>query len=121
MYKLFSVKMRYLTAILLVAGVFVLSCAQQPGGGQTGNPLVSLLPIVLIFVVFYFLLIYPKQREQKKHARMMTGIAKGDEVITSSGVHGRVVGVKENIVVLKIAENCKIEIERNHIATILKR
>ena len=94
---------------------------EQPEGGKGSNPLISLLPIILIFAVFYLLLIYPKQREQKKHARMLSTLKKGDEVITSSGIHGKVVGATDRIVVLRIAENVKIEVERNHITTIVTR
>lgn len=79
------------------------------------------MPIVLIFAVFYLLLIYPKQREQKKHAQMLSELRKGDEVVTSAGIHGRVVGVSDTVVVLKIAENVKIEIEKSHVTTIIKK
>ena len=109
------------SAALALICLSFLSCAQQPGGGGGGNPLISLLFIGLIFGVFYLLLIYPKQREQKKHSRLLSTLKKGDQVITSSGIHGRVVGVTDAIVVLRIAENVKVEIEKTHIAAVLKK
>jgi preprotein translocase subunit YajC len=119
-YKLYSVMLCTVTFSLLI-GVFLLSCVPSSENGQSGNPLISLLPIVLIFAVFYLLLIYPKQRQQKKHQQMLSDIKKGDEVITSSGIHGRVVGVGDSVVVLRIAENVKIEVEKSHVAAITKR
>lgn len=119
--KLYSLEIMWKFILLLITGSSVLSCAPQPEGSKGGNPLISLLPIILIFVVFYLLLIYPKQREQKKRMEMLSKLKKGDEVITSAGIHGRVVGVMDGIVVLKIAENVKIEVEKSHITTIIKK
>jgi len=108
-------------SILCICSLLALSCIPSGEEGRGGNPLLTLLPIVLIFAVFYLLLIYPKQREQKKHMEMVSQLKKGDEVITSSGIHGKVVGVMDRIVVLKIAENVKIEMEKSHIGTVVKR
>ena len=108
-------------AALFLLSLSFLTCAPQPDGGGGGSPLISLLFIGLIFGVFYLLLIYPKQREQKKHAQLLSALKKGDQVITSSGLHGRVVGVMDAIVVLRIAENVKVEIEKTHIARVVER
>jgi len=112
--------LRTISSSLLIALPLV-SCVPSPEDGRSGNPLIPLLPIVLIFAVFYLLLIYPKQRQQKKHEQMLSDIKKGDEVITSAGIHGRVVGVGDRVVVVRIAENVKIEVEKSHIAAITKR
>lgn len=107
--------------IFLSVALPLLSCVTQPEGGQGGGSW-SFLPLMIaIFAVFYLLLIYPKQREQKKHMAMLSKLKKGDEVITSAGIHGKVVGVTDRIVVLRIAENCKIEVEKNYIAAIVQK
>ncbi len=108
--------------ILMMLGLFFVSCGEQSQqGGQGSSGYMGIVMIVAIFAVFYFLLIYPKQREQKKHAQMLSELKKGDEVITTSGMHGKVVGVSDRVVVLRISEDCKVEFERTHIATIVRK
>ena len=87
-------------------------------GGDGGGGIVGLLPIVLIFVILYLLIIYPQQRKQKKHQEMLGKLKKGDRVVTSGGIHGTVVGVKDGVVVLKIADNVKVEVEKGMISVV---
>ena len=94
--------------------LFQQMCEQS--GQQKGNPLLSLLPLVLIFVVFYFLLILPQQRRQKKHQKLLEALDKGDRVITSSGIHGTIANVKERTVMIVISDGVKIEVEKSHIS-----
>ena len=94
-------------------------CDPQQEGGSSG--LLGLWPIVLIFVIFYFLLIRPQQKKQKNHQKMLESVTKGDRVVTSGGLYGTVVGVKDNLVILKIAENVKIEVAKSAISHILPR
>ncbi|MBE0433993.1 preprotein translocase subunit YajC [candidate division WOR-3 bacterium] len=82
--------------------------------GQS-NPIMSLLPLVLIFVVFYFLLILPQQRKQKQHRQLLSELQKGDRVATSSGIHGTIVNVKDDAVTLLIADGVKVEMDKGHI------
>jgi len=84
------------------------------------NPLVQLLPLALIFIVFYFLLIRPQKQKEKQHQKMLEALNKNDEVVTSGGIHGTIVGVKEKTVTLRIDDNVKMEIEKNSIAYIKK-
>jgi len=77
---------------------------------QRPNVFIQMLPILAILVIFYFLLIRPKQREQKKHQQLLAELTKGDRVMTSGGIFATVVGVKDDIIVLKVAENVKIEV-----------
>lgn len=84
------------------------------------NPIVQLLPLALIFVIFYFLLIRPQKQKEKEHHKMLEGISKNDEVVTSGGIHGTVVNVKDKTLILRIDENVKMEIEKNSIAYIKK-
>jgi len=90
--------------------------AAQGGPG----PLVQMMPLILMFVIFYFLLIRPQQKRQKEHEAMVKNLAKNDEVITSGGLHGTVVGLKEKSVLVRIAENVKVEVERSAISHVAK-
>lgn len=77
--------------------------------------------IALIFVIFYFLLIRPQQKKQKQHQNMLESVKKGDRVVTSGGVYGTVVGVKDNVVVLRIAEDVKVEFVKSAISSIVTK
>lgn len=83
-----------------------------PQGGGQGNPLGAFLPLVFIMVIFYFLLIRPQQKRQKDTEKMREALKKNDRVITSGGIFGTIVGVKEHTITLKIADNVKIEISK---------
>ncbi len=92
-----------------------------PGGGQAGGDmgtLVSLLPMLLIFGVFYFLLIRPQQKKAKEHRQMLESLKKGDSVITQGGIFGKVVSISDQIVVLEIADKVRIRVSRAHVAGI---
>ncbi len=84
------------------------------------SPILQFLPLIFLFVVFYFLLIRPQQKKQKEHTEMLTKLDKNDEVITSGGVHATVVNVGDKTVTLRIADNVKIEIEKGSISTVKK-
>jgi preprotein translocase subunit YajC len=88
---------------------------------QSANPLISFLPLILVFVVFYFLLIRPQQKQKKDHENMLKGLAKNDEVVTSGGIHGTVINVKDTSVVLRVDDNTKIEVEKYAIAFTTKK
>lgn len=88
----------------------------QPGGAQ--GMIASLLPLILIFVVFYFLLIRPQQKKAKEHKQMLDNIKKGDKVITGGGIYGVVESVGNNTVILKIAENVKVKFGKGYIAAV---
>ena len=77
------------------------------------NPLMQFFPLILIFVIFYFLLIRPQKTKEKEDQKMLIGLSKNDEVVTSSGIHGTIVNVKDKTVILRIDDNVKIEIEKN--------
>ena len=85
-----------------------------PGGAAGG--IGQFLPLVLIFVIFYFLLIRPQQKKVKNHQAYIGGLKKGDTVITNGGIHGVITGLTDTVVTLEIADNVKIKIARPHIA-----
>ncbi len=85
---------------------------------SVANPLVQLFPLALIFIIFYFLLIRPQKQKEKEHQTMLAGINKNDEVVTSGGIHGTIVNVKDKTVTLRIDDNVKMEIEKSSVAYI---
>lgn len=88
--------------------------AQAGGGGP--SPLVNLFPLVLIFVVFYFLLIRPQQQKAKEHRTMLGNLKVNDEVVTAGGLFGRIVQLSDRIVSLEIAQNVRVRVDRQQIA-----
>jgi len=89
-------------------------------GGATppaGSGFASFIPLILIFVVFYFLLIRPQQKKAKEHQAFLGGLKKGDEVVTSGGIHGRITGLTDAIVTMEIAEGVRIKVNRSSILT----
>jgi preprotein translocase subunit YajC len=74
------------------------------------------LPLVLIFIVFYFLLIRPQQKKAKEHQSYLANLKKGDKVITGGGIHGAITGLTDTVVTLEIAENVRIKVSRSAIA-----
>jgi len=102
--------------VMLVSPAF----AQAAGGGQ-GFGLVNLLPLILIFVIMYFLLIRPQQKRAKEHREMVANLVKGDVVVTQGGVIGKITQVKkDNEIILEIAENVRIRVVRSTIAQLQK-
>ncbi|MDX9761195.1 MAG: preprotein translocase subunit YajC [Desulfomonilia bacterium] len=93
-----------------------LAYAANGSGGDAMGILMSLAPLILIFVVFYFLLIMPQQKKAKQHRQMLESIIKGDEVITSGGIHGKVVGIADQVLTLDVGEKVKIRVSREFIA-----
>jgi preprotein translocase subunit YajC len=103
-----------------VTEAYAMGPAPQGGGQQGGiqNMLGSLLPLVLIFVVFYFLLIRPQQKKAKEHKQMLDNIKKGDKIVTAGGIYGAVESVGANTLVVKIADNVKVKFGKGYIATV---
>jgi len=87
----------------------------QGGGAST---IMSFLPLILIFVVFYFLLIRPQQKKAKEHQKMLEALKRGDKVITSGGVYAVIEAVGTTTVTLKIAENVKVKFGKAYIAAV---
>ncbi len=90
--------------------------AQGQGGG---NPMSLIFMIIAIFAVMYFLMIRPQQRQKRQHQDMLSQVSKGDKVVTTGGLHGTVAGVKDNSLILKIADNVKVEVNRSSISQIV--
>ncbi|MBP9733465.1 MAG: preprotein translocase subunit YajC [Candidatus Omnitrophica bacterium] len=84
------------------------------------NPLVSMVPVLLMFVIFYFLLIRPQQKQQKEHREFLKALDKNQEVVLSGGIHGVITQVKEDTVSVKIAENVRVEVDKSSVARAAK-
>jgi preprotein translocase subunit YajC len=75
----------------------------------------------MVFIVFYLLLIRPQQKKQKEHQKLLSELGKGDKVITNGGLYGTISDAKDHVVVLKIAENVKVEVVKSAIATVVEK
>jgi preprotein translocase subunit YajC len=84
------------------------------------NPLASFVPIILIFVIMYFLLFRPQMKRQKEQARLVSALKTGDRVVTSSGIHGLISNVKDRTITVKVADNVKIEMEKSAVTNVIK-
>ena len=89
--------------------------AAQPQGGGTS----FFIMMVVFFVIFYFLLIRPQQKQAREHKEMIESLSKGDEVVTSGGVLGRISKIGDSFIFLEVAENLEIKVERNSIARVM--
>lgn len=92
----------------------------QPQQGDGGGGITStLIMFGLIFLIFYFMIIRPQQKRQKERQKMLDAIKKGDKVITAGGVHGTVVGVEDRTILVQIADNVKVKVERGSVSSIV--
>jgi preprotein translocase subunit YajC len=92
----------------------------QAGGAPVGFDLISLMPLLLIFVVFYFLLIRPQQKKMKAHRDMVTALKRGDRVLTAGGIIGTVVKVEDdNTLLVDIAKDVRVRVARSTISEVL--
>lgn len=91
-----------------------------PAANPMGQ-LFSFAPLVILFVIFYFLLIRPQQKKAKEHREMVSKLEKGDIVVTSGGIHGTITGVAEDTATVEIAENVRVKVEKEHIGAKKKK
>jgi preprotein translocase subunit YajC len=89
---------------------------QMPGGG-IGS---FFVPLIFIFVIMYFVMIRPQKKRQEQQQNLIAGLKTGDRVVTNAGIHGLISNVKENTVLVKVADNVKIEMEKSAVTTVLK-
>lgn len=92
--------------------------AAAPGRDAVASPIIQMLPFVLIFVVFYFLLIRPQQQKQREHRAMLANLKRNDEVVTSGGLYGTVVNLTDAVVTVEIAPNVRVRIDRQQVASL---
>jgi preprotein translocase subunit YajC len=100
----------------LVSIAYALGQGGAPEGGAAG--FASFIPLILMFVIFYFLLIRPQQKRSKEHRSMIANLKKGDRIVTSGGLHGRVTGMDETTLTVEIADKVRVKISRGNVAAI---
>lgn len=108
----------FLTALPLIAQ------AAPTTGQQQGSPmagLISFAPMILIIVAMWFLIIAPQRKKMKEHQKMVEALSTGDEVLTTGGIFGTIVQRKEDRFVVRISDNCKVEVEKSAIGSVLKK
>ena len=95
--------------------------AAAAGGGDIMLSLTGMLPLVLMFVVLYFVMIRPQMKRQKEHRAMIDAIAKGDEVATAGGIIGRVTRLSEGFLHVEIASGVEVQVQRSAVAQVLPK
>jgi preprotein translocase subunit YajC len=100
--------------------MFALFLAQTQAPAPPGSALFSILPFVFVFIIMYYVMIRPQMRRQKEQSRLVSTLKTGDRVVTSSGIHGLISNVKDSTVIVKVADNVKIEMEKTSVTNVLK-
>jgi preprotein translocase subunit YajC len=104
--------------------VFISSAFAQTApaaGGDMQSSLMSMLPLVLMFVVLYFVMIRPQMKKQKEHRAMVDALAKGDEVVTGGGMLGRVTKLGDNFIGVEIANGVEVQVQRSAVVQVLPK
>jgi preprotein translocase subunit YajC len=94
--------------------------AMGPGGagGEGGGGFSTFIPLILMFVIFYFLLIRPQQKKTKEHRQMVSSLKKGDRIVTSGGLHGRITGLSDATLTVEIADKVRVKIARGNVGAL---
>lgn len=103
--------------------MFVTLIAQAqtaPAPGPAGGGIGFFVPLIFIFIIMYFVMIRPQKKRQDEQKRLVSSLKTGDRVVTNAGIHGLVSNVKETTIMLKVADNVKIEMEKSAVANVLK-
>jgi preprotein translocase subunit YajC len=100
---------------------WLISSAWAQAGTPPSSGLVQFLPLILIFVVFYFLLIRPQAKRAKEHKAMVEGLQSGDEVVATGGMLGRITEAGENYLTVEIADGVRVKIQRTAISSVLPK
>lgn len=87
-------------------------------GGEGAGGFAGFIPLILMFVIFYFLLIRPQQKRTKEHRQMISNLKKGDRIITSGGLHGRITGMDEATLTVEIADKVRVKVARGNVANL---
>ena len=104
---------------MFISQAFAQTAPAAAGGGESS--LLSLLPIVLMFVVLYFIMIRPQMKRQKEHKTMVEALAKGDEIVTSGGMLGRVSKMGETYLHVEVANGVELQVQRSSVVQVLPK
>ncbi|HXH04543.1 MAG TPA: preprotein translocase subunit YajC [Candidatus Competibacteraceae bacterium] len=100
---------------------FIADAMAQQGGTGPGPDMLGLLFPILLIVVFYFLLIRPQTKRAKEHKQMVEALKKGDEVVTGGGLLGRVVEIGENFILLEVADNVQLKVQKQAVSSLMPK
>lgn len=100
---------------------FFISDAMAQAEGQQAGTLELILPLLLMFAIFYFLLIRPQQKKAKEHKNMVGALSKGDEIITNGGLVAKITDADENFLTCKIADNVEVKVQRHAVTSVLPK
>jgi len=98
-----------------IASAYAQDAAAQPGG------LMSFLPLIVIFIIFYFLLIRPQMKRAKEHKKLVSELSTGDEVVTNGGLLGKITKVSESFVTVEVADNVRIKLQKHAVASVMPK
>lgn len=103
-----------------MTGVAYAMGSNPAGGGQGGGNYMSLIFIVAVFAIFYFILIRPQQKRAKQHKEFLANLKKGDKIITSGGLYGTITGISDDSVTIEIAEKVRVKVDKGTVAALQK-
>ncbi len=106
---------------MFISSAIAQTAPAAAAGGDMQSSLMSMLPLVLMFVVLYFVMIRPQMKKQKEHRTMIDALAKGDEVVTSGGMLGKVTKLGEGHMSLEVANNVEIQVQRSAVVQVLPK
>jgi preprotein translocase subunit YajC len=98
----------------------IIALAPQGGDAGGGSLISTLIMFAAIFAIFYFMIIRPQQKRAKEREKLLSNIEKGDKIVTTGGVHATIVGIEEKTVLIEIAPNVKIKVDRSAIGNVIK-
>jgi preprotein translocase subunit YajC len=87
-------------------------------GGEGAGGFTGFIPLILMFVIFYFLLIRPQQKRTKEHRQMISNLKKGDRIVTSGGIHGRITGMDDTTLTVEIADKVRVKVARGNVSSL---
>jgi preprotein translocase subunit YajC len=106
---------------VFISSAFAQTAPAAAAGGDMQSSLMSMLPLVLMFVVLYFVMIRPQMKKQKEHKSMIDAVAKGDEVVTAGGVLGTISKVGDNYLGLEVSKGVEVQIQRSAVVQVLPK
>ena len=106
---------------MLISTAYAQTAPAAAAGGDMASSLTGMLPLILMFVVLYFVMIRPQMKRQKEHKAMIDAIAKGDEIATAGGLLGKVTQLDEGIVTMEIANGVEVQLQRHAIVQVLPK
>ncbi len=111
----------FLESFVFISSAFAQTAPAVAAGGDMQSTLMNMLPLVLMFVVLYFVMIRPQMRKQKEHRAMIDALVKGDEVATAGGILGKVSKLGDNHVTLEVAAGVEVQLQRSAVVQVLPK